>query len=581
MLVLLCLAWVPAVAQQSVFEKSTECWTLIGDANGPYLIASGGTSGGYAQAVDRNDRQTWYWNAPAKFLKNKRSAIGKYIRFDIKTTHPGSSRLLRNVLIDGNGISIGATMPNLPQTSWTHNDILLTPANWHHISNDATVSLADFEAIMSNITKIWILGEYSPELDRGGLDNFTIETQSDFAQFGLSPCNSLCYRFLDSTNINTTSWQWAFENGNPATSSDQNPANICFPGAGTYTVRLIACNGTCACDTITKQIRVGKTETTQNEAICKGSLFLLPGGRVVNTAGTYIDTLVSALGCDSIITTRLLVKDNPRDSVFYSICEGTAVQAVDTTISSPGSFVRKLKTKEGCDSTVFVEVAVQPIQRISHSFTICKGNEVADGDTAFKTEGSFVRHLVSKRTGCDSVHTTHVRVVDMEVKTNPDTLVAVGATVPLHAVANRDSVAFSWSPLEAVECATCSETESTVWRNTRFEVAATDTAHGCQAVARLLVRVRCPINIPNLVTLNGDSTNDFFYLKNQRCIRKINQVEVYNRWGNLVFKKSAFSEGYSLDVWTPTMPGVYFYRLLIDFYEGESQWFNDWIEVLR
>lgn len=48
-------------------------------------------------------------------------------------------------------------------------------------------------------------------------------------------------------------------------------------------------------------------EVTINDQFCNDSTYTLPSGQVVNTPGTYIDTLTSASSCDSIVTTILSV----------------------------------------------------------------------------------------------------------------------------------------------------------------------------------------------------------------------------------------------------------------------------------
>jgi len=48
--------------------------------------------------------------------------------------------------------------------------------------------------------------------------------------------------FSDLSTNNPTSWQWTFEGGTPATSTQQNPQNIVYNTAGTFDVTLVATN---------------------------------------------------------------------------------------------------------------------------------------------------------------------------------------------------------------------------------------------------------------------------------------------------------------------------------------------------
>ena len=54
-------------------------------------------------------------------------------------------------------------------------------------------------------------------------------------------CPGTCTGFLNLTT-NAASYVWSFPGGNPSTSTDVNPANICYNLAGTYDVQLIATN---------------------------------------------------------------------------------------------------------------------------------------------------------------------------------------------------------------------------------------------------------------------------------------------------------------------------------------------------
>jgi len=57
-----------------------------------------------------------------------------------------------------------------------------------------------------------------------------------------SGCMGQCFNFTDQSTLNPTSWSWSFPGGVPATSTAQNPANICYAAAGTYSVTLTATN---------------------------------------------------------------------------------------------------------------------------------------------------------------------------------------------------------------------------------------------------------------------------------------------------------------------------------------------------
>lgn len=55
-------------------------------------------------------------------------------------------------------------------------------------------------------------------------------------------CEGTCVDFNDVSTGNVTAWNWVFQGGSPATSTQQNPTNICYSTAGTYSVVLIVTN---------------------------------------------------------------------------------------------------------------------------------------------------------------------------------------------------------------------------------------------------------------------------------------------------------------------------------------------------
>lgn len=63
-------------------------------------------------------------------------------------------------------------------------------------------------------------------------------------------CQKFCTDFSDQSTNNPTSWQWIFPGGNPPSSSDQNPTNICYNEPGVYDVTLITTNAN-GSDTLT------------------------------------------------------------------------------------------------------------------------------------------------------------------------------------------------------------------------------------------------------------------------------------------------------------------------------------------
>jgi dienelactone hydrolase len=108
----------------------------------------------------------------------------------------------------------------------------------------------------------------------------------------------------------------------PAVSVDNitgswNPSTISNTSSGTYT--FTPDPGQCA-TTTTMQIEVIIASSTPvNASICEGETFQLSNGNTVNTAGSYIDTVLSTQGCDSLYRN---IELTVIDSIFILSVEG-------------------------------------------------------------------------------------------------------------------------------------------------------------------------------------------------------------------------------------------------------------------
>lgn len=85
-------------------------------------------------------------------------------------------------------------------------------------------------------------------------------------------------------------------------------------------------------------------------------------------------------------------------------------------------------------------------------------------------------------------------------------------------------------------------------------------ANGCMASLTQIIEIFQDISVPNIITPNGDGTNDFFLIKTAGI--KSYDLVIVNRWGNTVFKSSdptVIWDGKSDG--QPVAEGVYFYKL--------------------
>jgi len=95
--------------------------------------------------------------------------------------------------------------------------------------------------------------------------------------------------------------------------------------------------------------------------------------------------------------------------------------------------------------------------------------------------------------------------------------------------------------------------------NTTYTVIVVDPTTGCTASDTMQVILYPQIIIPNGFSPNGDSRNDKWVIDNIQQFTE-NVVEVYNRWGELLFMKKAYNGEFDGKYNGKDLPvGTYYY----------------------
>ena len=98
---------------------------------------------------------------------------------------------------------------------------------------------------------------------------------------------------------------------------------------------------------------------------------------------------------------------------------------------------------------------------------------------------------------------------------------------------------YSWSPTIGLNNAEIYNPVASPTVTTNYTVTIKDDI-GCKATATVQVAVMCDsLNVPNGFSPNGDGTNDYFVIEGLSKYPE-NTLFIYNRWGNLVYKKQEY-----------------------------------------
>ena len=158
-------------------------------------------------------------------------------------------------------------------------------------------------------------------------------------------------------------------------------------------------------------IEVKQTSQPTNYSICDGDSISV-AGNVYSTTGFYTDSLITSIGCDSLVFTNLMVYPNASSINNQTVCSGETYIFNGNVYDSSGTYTDSLHTIYGCDSIVTTHLVVDSISGGSgvNIHTICMGDSVSIGNHTYYHSGVYSDTLISSN-GCDSVVTTTLNVI--------------------------------------------------------------------------------------------------------------------------------------------------------------------------
>lgn len=418
------------------------------------------------------------------------------------------------------------------------------------------------------------------------------QAQADFLFDARLGCDADTVVFSDQSNgVNT--WKWNFGDGN--TSALDNPTHIYKPAsAGTFPVKLVVSNGTCA-DSITKQVVLNHPLVADfdmsADSICQGKPITFTNNSTATpaTLPTYLwdfkdgqtsdqynivhifqnygvydieMTITDYLGCKKTATKRLVV-DSLGSANFLSdsvICAGQSIK-----------FLGDYSTIGG----TYAEWDFGDGHLIKDKFTI---------EHAYDDAGTYNVKLTANYRICpDTTYNQNVYVkpfprVDLGKDTSlcPDGNPFIIKDM-LNDGATPGTVKWSWN----------TETKDTVsFINVHHpgKYAVTVDLDGCVTTDTIEVKKNCYIDIPNVFTPNGDGYNDYF-LPRQLLSRSVTKfsMTIFNRWGEVIFESNSINgrgwDGKVNDKEQPT--GVYVYMIKATFANGYSENYQGNVTLLR
>jgi hypothetical protein len=202
---------------------------------------------------------------------------------------------------------------------------------------------------------------------------------------------------LSNFSVDADTYLWDFGDGNQ--SSDSLPLHK-YLVPGNYTISLTVSDIDSGLDsTITQNIQInGYTTNTISFNEC--TQVISPSGNYIwTTSGTYLDTLISLNGCDSILTCNVIVKSNTTSNLIESTCQ--SYTAPDGQVySQSGTYTAIIPNSNGCDSTITIDLTVNNPSSSSITESSCQSYTAPDGQV-YSQSGTYLA-IIPNSNGCDS-----------------------------------------------------------------------------------------------------------------------------------------------------------------------------------
>jgi hypothetical protein len=172
--------------------------------------------------------------------------------------------------------------------------------------------------------------------------------------------------------------------------------------SGTYNDTLTTASG---CDSViasTVTVIPVPVNTGNYHKICDGDS-IFAAGAFRHQSGAYYDTLSALSGCDSIVVIEVTVAShsiNPGDQ--FTICDGDSVYAAGAFRTEAGTYLDTLHSVAGCDSILEILITLKPSVSTSSEVRICEGDSIMLGGAYQKEAGTYYDHFFNT-SGCDSI----------------------------------------------------------------------------------------------------------------------------------------------------------------------------------
>lgn len=386
---------------------------------------------------------------------------------------------------------------------------------------------------------------------------------------------------LSASTISGAMYNWTGPDNFTATS--QNPEiNAVINSSGTYTVAATV-KGCTSAEAETKAVikQLPTATTGNNQTVCANNAIVNIAGTVAGGSSTGVWS-TSGTGTFSPADTSLTAAYSPAS-------EDKATRYVTLTLTSTNNGVCATAV-----SSLAVTITKAPTANAGTDLSVCSNNAniilngqvttaaggvwTTSGTGTFNpssanlnttyipgtkdiTKGAVTLTLTTTGNGaCVKVSDNVIASITPApvVKGLPDQYILQGGTTTLTPAATGTNLNYLWTPNRYLNNNTIKNPLVTGVEDILYTLKVTDI-NGCINEGLVMVKVLKPFKIPNTFTPNNDGINERWLITNLSTYTG-NHVQVFNRYGQLVFESSGYAKPWDGTMNGKPLPfGTYYY----------------------
>lgn len=176
-----------------------------------------------------------------------------------------------------------------------------------------------------------------------------------------------------------------------------------------------------------------------------------------------------------------------------------------------------------------------------------------------------------------------------QIALSPDVTVELAENTQIYLLSNVLLDSILWTPPTGLTCSNCPKPDATPYKTTTYTVTVVSAINGCTDTDSLTVYVldKRDVYIPNSFSPNDDGRNDRFTVFGGPEVRQIRSLQIWSRWGELLFDGKNFPANQENAGWDGFFrgrelpPGVFLWRAEIEFVDELVLTYKGDVTILR